>query len=89
MKLPEDVSTELVQRLRRIEGQVRGLQQMVENERECREIVTQVQAVGKAVDRVGFRLLLCGLEQCITSPEDAADQGFDREEIEAMFLKLS
>lgn len=89
MMLPDDVSTELLTRLRRIEGQVRGLQQMVETGRECRDIITQVQAVAKAVDRVGFRLLLCGLEQCIESPDEAAAQGFDRGEIEAMFLKLA
>ncbi len=44
MKLPVEVTDELVRRLRRVEGQVRGIQQMLGDGRECRDIVTQVSA---------------------------------------------
>ncbi|MFM8973401.1 MAG: metal-sensitive transcriptional regulator, partial [Actinomycetota bacterium] len=50
MKLDEDVRAELHRRLRRIEGQVRGIQQMLDAERECREIVTQLAAATKALE---------------------------------------
>ena len=54
MQLPEDTTTDLLRRLARIEGQVRGVQAMLRDGRECREIVAQLSAVGKALDQVGF-----------------------------------
>ena len=53
-----EVSREaIVKRLKRIEGQVRGLQKMVEDERECENIVTQLAAVRSAIDSVGALVL--------------------------------
>ena len=52
-------------RLRRIEGQVRGLQQMLIDGRECRDLVTQIAAANKALEKVGFHLVSCLL---YTSP---------------------
>jgi len=53
-----EVSREvIVKRLRRIEGQIRGLQKMVIEERECESIVTQLAAVRSAIDSVGALVL--------------------------------
>lgn len=53
-----EVSREaIVKRLKRIEGQVRGLQKMVSDERECESIVTQLAAVRSAIDSVGALVL--------------------------------
>jgi DNA-binding FrmR family transcriptional regulator len=53
-----DISREtIVKRLKRIEGQVRGLQKMVAEERECESIVTQLAAVRSAIDGVGALVL--------------------------------
>jgi len=89
MQLPADVTDDLIRRLRRIEGQVRGLQQMLADGRECRDIITQVSAASRAVDQVGFRLLAAGMAACLQDESAAAEAGFDLEEVEKLFLKLA
>ncbi|MGA0879320.1 MAG: metal-sensitive transcriptional regulator [Ilumatobacteraceae bacterium] len=89
MKLPQDVSDDLTKRLRRIEGQVRGIQQMLEQHRECRDVVAQVSAASKALDQVGFKLLATGLSHCLANPKQAAASGFDLDEVEKLFMKLA
>lgn len=89
MKLPQDITDDLTKRLRRIEGQVRGIQQMLNENRECRDVVTQVSAASKALDQVGFKLLATGLSHCLANPKQAAANGFDLEEVEKLFMKLA
>lgn len=89
MKLPEDITEDLTKRLRRIEGQVRGIQQMLAESRECRDVVTQVSAASKALDQVGFKLLATGLSHCLANPKQAKANGFDLEEVEKLFMKLA
>jgi DNA-binding FrmR family transcriptional regulator len=55
----------VVNRLRRIEGQVRGLQRMVEEGRDCAEVVTQLAAVRAALDRAGQHLVGASLRSCL------------------------
>jgi len=85
MKIDDTVKADLRTRLRRIEGQVRGIQK----ERECRDIVTQIAAVTKAMEQVGFRMLASGLTNCLQNPDESAAAGYSIEEVEKMFLKLS
>ena len=59
--LAEDIAT----RLRRIEGQARGIQKMLEEERECEEMMTQTMAIRSALDQVGARLMEYHLERCV------------------------
>ena len=89
MNLEPDVEHELQRRLRRIEGQVRGIQQMLSEGRECRDIVAQVSAASKALDQVGFKLLATGMAHCLQDPEVAARNGFSLDEVEKLFLKLA
>lgn len=89
MKLPQDVTDDLTKRLRRIEGQVRGIQQMLNENRECRDVVAQVSAASKALDQVGFKLLATGLSHCLSNPKQAAANGFDLDEVEKLFMKLA
>jgi len=89
MQIADDVTADLQKRLRRIEGQVRGIQNMLEEERECRDIVTQIAAVTKAMEQVGFKMLASGLAHCLQNPSEAAASGYSVEEVEKMFLKLS
>ena len=56
---------EILTRLRRIEGQVRGLQKMVGREASCAEILTQVAAVTAAIKRVGRRVVQTSIEECL------------------------
>ena len=89
MQLPEDITADLLRRLARIEGQVSGVQAMLTDGRECREIVAQLSAVGKAVDQVGFKMLATGMAACLANPDVASKSGFDLEEVERLFLKLA
>ncbi len=89
MKIDDSVKEDLHRRLRRIEGQVRGIQNMLEEERECRDIVTQIAAITKAMEQVGFRMLASGLTHCLQNPDESAASGYSIEEVEKMFLKLS
>ena len=81
MQFPPEVSSDVIKRLRRLEGQVRGLQRLVDEGAECREIVTQLAAAKGALDRVGFKLMSAAMtDQSIET---------DNEELEKLFLKLS
>lgn len=89
MEIREEVKTDLQKRLRRIEGQVRGIQAMIEDDRECRDIVTQLAAATKALEQVGFKMLASGLASCLENPEKSAAEGYSLDVVEKMFLKLS
>lgn len=65
--MPIDSQKSLLQRLRRIEGQVRGLQKMVEEERYCAEILTQIASVEQALGAVSKELLRNHLRHCVTT----------------------
>ena len=57
-------------RLKRIEGQVRGIERMVEDERYCIDILTQISAIQAALDKVGLRLLEQHAAHCVIGPDD-------------------
>ncbi len=67
----------LVKRLARIEGQVRGLQRMVDEEAYCVDVLTQISAVNKALDGVGLKLLADHTNHCV---RDAVAEGGDEAE---------
>jgi DNA-binding FrmR family transcriptional regulator len=89
MDLPERTIDDLLKRLRRVEGQIRGIQQMLIDGRECRDVVTQISAASKALDQAGFKLVASGLTYCLTHPDQAADEGYDLEDVQRMFMKLA
>ncbi|PDV99469.1 metal-sensitive transcriptional regulator [Candidatus Chloroploca asiatica] len=65
---------EVLLRLRKIEGQVRGIQRMVEAGRDCREIVTQVAAVKSALSSVSSVVLQCYAQGCLGDSEVPQEQ---------------
>ena len=89
MQLPESTVDDLLKRLRRIEGQVRGIQQMLTDERDCRDVVTQISAATKALEQAGFKLVASGLTYCLSDPEKAAEEGYALEDVQKMFMKLA
>ena len=89
MEIAAEVRDDLHRRLRRIEGQVRGIQVMLDENRECRDIVTQIAAATKALEQVGFRMLASGLASCLQDPEKSAAEGYSIDNVEKMFLKLA
>jgi DNA-binding FrmR family transcriptional regulator len=68
-------------RLRRIEGQLRGLQRMVEDERYCIDVLTQVSAVKSALESVSLLLLSDHVDHCVA---DAIRAGDGREKVEEL-----
>jgi CsoR family transcriptional regulator, copper-sensing transcriptional repressor len=68
---PETADKDVIVRLRRIEGQIRGIQRMVEEERACEQMLTQLMAVRAGVDQVGLLLLETHIENCLLQDIDA------------------
>lgn len=87
MKLDTDELSGVVKRLRRAEGQIGGVIRMIEDGRDCAEIVTQIAAVSKALDRAGFAVIATGLRQCITENPDG--DGVNTANLEKLFLSLA
>ncbi len=79
----------VVLRLKRAQGQIGGIIAMIEQDRDCREIVTQVAAVSKALDRAGFAIIASGLRQCFTGNGDGSPDTVDVKEMEKLFLSLA
>jgi DNA-binding FrmR family transcriptional regulator len=78
-----DIKASNLRRLKRIEGQIRGLQKMVEDDRYCADIVTQIASVQEALRGVGRQLMRNHLKHCATT---AIKQG--PHEAEAMYDEL-
>lgn len=79
--------TEILNRLRRAQGQLAGVIGMVEQGRECKDVVIQLAAVSKALDRAGFKLVACGLRECASGAQSG--DGLTEAELEKLFLTLS
>lgn len=79
-----DIKERNLKRLRRIEGQVRGLQKMVEDERYCADVLTQISSVHEALRSVGRELVRNHLKHCATS----AIQRGDIQDAEEMYDEI-
>jgi DNA-binding FrmR family transcriptional regulator len=88
MRFPDEVTTEVRNRLRRVEGQVRGIQRLIDEGADCRDIVTQLAAAQAALHKVGFRLVSAGMQYCAQEPDAAAADGMTHAELEKLFLRL-
>lgn len=88
MRFPDDVSDDVLNRLRRAEGQVRGVQRLLEEGADCKAVITQLTAAQAALHRAGLRLMSAGMRECLSDPEWAASQGMTPEAMEDLFLKL-
>jgi DNA-binding FrmR family transcriptional regulator len=63
----------IVPRLNRVEGQIRGIARMVENDKPCRDILTQISAAREALRRAALMLVEDHLRRCVSSPEAAEE----------------
>jgi DNA-binding FrmR family transcriptional regulator len=89
MELPDDVVADVRKRLRRVAGQVQGVERMLEEGRECRDVVAQLSAATKALEQAGFKLVASGLLFCLENPDEAAADGYALDEVQRMFMKLA
>jgi len=85
----EDSIALVLNRLKRAHGQLAGVIRMIENGRDCKDVVTQLAAVSRALDRAGFKIVATGLRECMTG--DAADgrEPMTEAELEKLFLALA
>ena len=88
MQFPDDVTKDALNRLRRAEGQLRGVQRLLEEGADCRDVVTQISAVQSALHRAGLRLMAAGMRHCIANPELAESEGMTVDDMENLFLTL-
>jgi DNA-binding FrmR family transcriptional regulator len=86
MQLDGDSTSTVVNRLRRAEGQLGGVIRMLQEGRDCEDVVTQLAAVSRALDKAGFAIIASGLEQCIAAGEEGK---LDRGKLEKLFLSLA
>ncbi|WP_406335377.1 metal-sensitive transcriptional regulator [Streptomyces sp. NBC_00203] len=78
----------VLNRLRRAQGQISGVIKMIEEGRDCEEVVTQLAAASRALDRAGFAIIATGLQQCLTDVEDGMKNGEDKDAMRARLEKL-
>lgn len=83
----EESQALVLNRLRRAHGQLAGVIAMIENGRDCKDVVTQLAAVSKALDRAGFKIVASGLRECMTGAE--GKDPLTEAELEKLFLALA
>lgn len=86
MEIDPEMSREVVTRLKRARGQIDGIISMIEEGRSCTDVVMQLAAVSKALDRAGFKVVATGMRQCIEGGDDAP---LTQEQLEKLFLSLA
>ena len=86
MKVDEQAAGAVLNRLRRAHGQLAGVIAMIENGRDCAEVVTQLAAVSRALDRAGFKILASGMRQCLSGDGTSV---MTEEQMERLFLTLA
>ena len=87
MELDPAEMTSVINRLKRAQGQLAGVLRMLEEGRECEDVVTQLAAVSRALDRAGFAIVATGLQHCLTNG-DGIDN-LDVKKMEKLFLSLA
>lgn len=83
---PDDMGP-VINRIKRAQGQLGGVLRMLEEGRDCEDVVTQLAAVSRALDRAGFVIVASGLRQCLT--EDPTADNLDAKKMEKLFLSLA
>jgi DNA-binding FrmR family transcriptional regulator len=84
MTVDEEARAAVLNRLRRAQGQLAGVIAMVEAGRDCRDVVTQLAAVSRALDRAGFKIVASNMRQCL-----AGENVMSTDELERLFLTLA
>lgn len=89
MELDAAALSDVTKRLRRVQGQVGGIIQMIEDGRQCTDVLTQIAAASRALDRAGFKLVATGLRECLLRSEGAREGVPSEQELERLFMSLA
>jgi len=87
MEIDPAEMTPVINRIKRAQGQLAGVLRMLEEGRDCEDVVTQLAAVSRALDRAGFAMVATGLQQCLTNGEGT--DSVDVKKMEKLFLSLA
>jgi DNA-binding FrmR family transcriptional regulator len=88
MQVDESATGPVLNRLRRAQGQLAGVIAMIEAGRDCKDVVTQLAAVSRALDRAGFKIVASGMRQCLAETDGQAPP-MTEAELEKLFLALA
>lgn len=88
MQLEADELAGALARLKRAQGQIGGILRMIEEGRDCADVVTQLAAVSSAIDRAGFAIIATGLQHCLAEA-DADERERTLAQMEKLFLSLA
>ncbi|WP_369373237.1 metal-sensitive transcriptional regulator [Streptomyces sp. cg36] len=85
----QETVTQVRNRLRRAQGQLAGVIAMIDEGRDCKDVVTQLAAVSRALDRAGFKIIASGLRECVAADGSADAPALTEEQLERLFLTLA
>jgi DNA-binding FrmR family transcriptional regulator len=85
----EEAIVAVLNRLRRAQGQLAGVISMIEQGRDCKDVVTQLAAVSRALDRAGFKIVATGMRECLTGDSSEGKQPMTEAELEKLFMALA
>jgi DNA-binding FrmR family transcriptional regulator len=90
VQLDPDEMTKVSNRLKRAQGQLGAVIRMLDEGAGCEDVVTQLSAVSRALDRAGFAIIASGMRQCLTQPEVPGEApALDVAKLEKLFLSLA
>ena len=87
MELDPTEMVPIINRIKRAQGQLAGVLRLIEEGRDCEQVVTQLAAVSKALDRAGSAIVATGLQQCLRADDGTDD--VDVKKMEKLFLSLA
>lgn len=85
----QDSIDAVLNRLRRAQGQLAGVISMIEGGRDCKDVITQLAAVSRALDRAGFKIVATGLKECVSDTTADGAAPLREAELEKLFLALA
>jgi DNA-binding FrmR family transcriptional regulator len=88
VELDASAVNDVIKRLRRVQGQIGGIVKMIESGRQCTDVLTQIAAASRALDRAGFKLVATGLRECLVQRGDGGVAPSEQE-LERLFMSLA
>jgi DNA-binding FrmR family transcriptional regulator len=89
MKPRDEDRRAVISRLRRVEGQIRGIQSMIEHGRDCDAVLTQYSATIGALRQAAYKYFAATAAECVRNPEAADEAGYTAERLEKLFTRIA
>lgn len=89
MEMKPEMVGDALTRLRRAHGQLSSVIEAIEDGDDCAQVLTQLAAVSRALDRAGFKIVASGMRHCQAAREDGEEPPMTEQELERLFLALA